>query len=345
MALIILVILLIISPFSQLRLIAKADGKSATIVMEAETGRVLKADNAQTQLPLASTTKIVTAITVIENTDTERIITIPNQAEGIEGSSIYVKSGQKWKLTDLLYGLMLRSGNDAAVALAFATAGGIEEFAALMNKTATNAGAFNSNFVNPHGLHDDEHYTTAYDLALITRYAMKSELFKEIVASKMHKYTDENGEIGVFYNKNKMLARYDGANGVKTGYTKQSGRCLVSSANREDMQLICVVLNVYSMWQTSAMLLDNCFSEYDMVTLAEKDKTLTYAKLRYNKGDVPVGVDRDLRYPLNNEEKTNVRYEYSTINTRLNNDKHLYMGKVNIYHNNYLLFSEKLFTI
>lgn len=339
-----LVVLLIACPFGGLS-VARAEAKSATIVMEAESGRVLAHQSAQIRLPMASTTKILTAITVIENTDIDRIVTIPHQAVGIEGSSIYLKAGQKWKIVDLLYGLMLRSGNDSAVALAFVTAGNVSDFATLMNRTAVNAGAYNSHFTNPHGLHDKEHYTTAYDLAMISRYAMRSELFRNIVSCKKHEYTDDEGIKRVFFNKNKMLSNYNGANGIKTGFTKQSGRCLVSSASREDMTLICVVLNIGDMWQRSMSLMDNCFNKYKMVTLAEKNKVMTYAKLKYNKGDVGVGVEKTLRYPLSEEESKNIRYEYSVINNRIKADERLYMGKVFIYHNNYLLFNEKLYNI
>ncbi len=338
-------ILLLACPFGGLRGNAKAEAKSATIVIEAESGRVLDAKNAQVRLPLASTTKILTAITVIENTDTAASVRIPKQAEGIEGSSIYLKEGERWKITDLLYGLMLRSGNDAAVALSYATSGSIEEFCALMNRTAVAAGAYNSHFTNPHGLDDAAHYTTAYDLAMITRYALKSELFCNIVSTKKHEYLDPSGKPSAFYNKNKMLNSFEGASGVKTGFTKLSGRCLVTSAKREDMQLISVVLNIYNMWHASAELLKLCYSKYDMVTLATKDAVLTQAKLRYNKGEVGVGVSRTLRYPLSEDEKQNIRYEYSTINNRISAEKHLYMGKVSIYHKNYLLFNEKLYSI
>ncbi len=340
----VVIVLFIACPFAKLN-VAKAESKSAVIVMERESGRVLSHKNAQIRLPMASTTKILTAITVIENTDIQQTVTIPSQAVGIEGSSIYLKSGQKWKVIDLLYGLMLRSGNDSAVALAIVTSGSVAEFSTLMNRTAVLAGAYNSHFANPHGLHDKEHYTTAYDLAMITRYAMRSEQFSGIVSAKSHAYFDESGTKQIFFNKNKMLNNYSGADGVKTGFTKQSGRCLVSSATREDMSLICVVLNVGNMWQASMQMMDNCYSKYTMTTLAEKDKIMTYAKLKYNKGEVGVGVDKTLRYPLSQEEKANLRYEYSLINNRTDTNEKLYMGKVFIYHNNYLLFNAKLFNI
>ena len=213
-------------------------------------------------MEIASTTKILTAITVIENADIFMVAPIPHSAVGVEGSSIYLRDGEKWSILDLLYGLMLRSGNDAAVALAEITAGSTEEFVALMNMTARKAGANNSLFMNPHGLHDEKHLCTAEDLALITSYALKCPIFAEIVRTKTHVANKEvNGvkEKVVFYNKNKLLYTYPDAIGVKTGYTKHSGRCLVSAAEREGRKLICVALNVYDTYGVTRSMFDKYF--------------------------------------------------------------------------------------
>ena len=175
---------------------------SSYVVLEADSLRVLYSSNSNVKMEPASTTKILTAICVIENSDVDKIITIPKQAVGVEGSSIYLKEGEKFKIVDLLYGLMMRSGNDAAVALALSVSGSLEKFALLMRDTAFKIGAYNSNFVNPHGLHHDEHYTTAEDLAKITAYAYKLPLFKEIVSSKTH-YFERDGKRECFVNKNK----------------------------------------------------------------------------------------------------------------------------------------------
>lgn len=216
---------------------------SSSIVMDAASGRVLGGSGYNTRGYPASTTKILTALVVLERTEPECVVTVPDEAVGVEGSSIYLRKGEKLTVEDLLYGLMLRSGNDAAVALAVATAGSVERFAAMMNARAAMCGAKDSHFVNPHGLHDDDHYTTAYDMALIAAEAYSNPLFARIVSTS--KITVGEGEsTRCLYNKNKLLGMIDGANGVKTGYTKKSGRCLVGGAFRDGMQLVSVVLNI-----------------------------------------------------------------------------------------------------
>ena len=235
---------------------------SAVVLMNAETGEILYSENPDLRMEIASTTKILTAITVIENADIFMTYTIPREATAVEGSSIYLREGEKWRIIDLLYGLMLRSGNDAATALAMAVSGAPELFSELMNATATKIGATTSSFVNPHGLHDDHHYSTARDMAKITAYALRCPIFAEICKTKTYKCvkTAQNGEETViFYNKNKLLYSYPDAIGVKTGYTKHSGRCLVSAAQREDVRLICVTLNVYDTYGVSKSLFEKYF--------------------------------------------------------------------------------------
>jgi D-alanyl-D-alanine carboxypeptidase (penicillin-binding protein 5/6) len=201
---------------------------------------------------------------ILDNLELSQQITIPNDAVGIEGSSLYLKAGEVLTVEDLLYGMMLRSGNDAATALALAVSGNVADFAKRMNERAKECGAYNSNFVNPHGLHHKEHYTTAYDLALITAEAMKYPYFRTIIMSQKARIGDGESR-RIIANKNKLLHMYDGANGVKTGFTKNSGRCLVSSAKRNGMQLIAVVLNHGDMWGDSMNILDYGFDTYEMV--------------------------------------------------------------------------------
>lgn len=239
---------------------------SGKIVIEQSTKRVLASENEDEKLYPASTTKVLTALCVLNSLPLDRVVTVPKQAAGVEGSSIYLKAGQRITVEDLLYGLMLRSGNDAAVTLALETSGSIEIFANLMNKTARECGATNSNFVNPHGLQDENHYTTARDLAHITAKAYENKEFVRIVSTKTRKIKIDDEEI-VVGNKNKMLKLYDGANGVKTGFTKSSGRCLVSGAKKGNMQLISVVLNCSDMWNESVRLLDFGFDNFEMIPL------------------------------------------------------------------------------
>ena len=236
------------------------------VLIEQSSKRVLFGENENAKLYPASTTKVLTALCVLNNLPLDKIVKVPKEAEGVEGSSLYLRAGQSISVEDLLFGLMLRSGNDAAIALAIETSGSTREFANLMNKTATACGATDSYFVNPHGLHDENHFTTALDLAKITAKAYENPDFVRIVSSKTRKITVDGVET-VIANKNKMLKNYDCANGVKTGFTKASGRCLVSGAKRGDMQLISVVLNCGDMWNESVRLLDFGFDNYFMMPL------------------------------------------------------------------------------
>lgn len=234
----------------------------AMAVVDGDTGELLFCKNADKRMEPASTTKICTAITVLEScTVLDLPMPIPDKAVGVEGSSLYLQHGEMLTVRDLLYGLMLQSGNDCAEALAIIVGGSIDGFVKMMNDTAVKAGAKNTNFVNPHGLHHDEHYTTARDLCAISHYAMQNELFRKIVSTKHYRTPYHNHEYDrSFPNKNKMLFNYEGGNGIKTGYTKKSGRCLVSSATRDGKTYICTVLDCYDMWEESARLLDNAFA-------------------------------------------------------------------------------------
>jgi len=222
---------------------ACAIGTSAVsaIVIETSGNSVIYQKNAYKKMPMASTTKIMTALCAIEAGNIDRTVTVNPNAVGIEGSSIYLQKGEKLTLRDLLYGLMLNSGNDAAVAIAYEVSGGIDEFALLMNKTAQKIGCKNTHFENPSGLDGKEHYTTAYDLAIITSYAMKIPAFADIVST--YRKSIPNGDKTYerqLKNHNKLLNMYDGCTGVKTGYTKKCGRCLVSSAKRDGVELVAV---------------------------------------------------------------------------------------------------------
>ena len=249
--------------------------KSA-ILMEAEGRTVLYQQNAFVRMPMASTTKIMTALVVIESGNVKRTVSIPKEATGIEGSSVYLYPEEQLTVEELLYALLLESANDAATALAIAVAGSVEAFAARMNQKAEALGLTATHFVNPHGLDDDEHYTTAYDLAVLTAYALENETFRTICATA-RKTIPLKGDEGtrVLVNHNKMLTRYEGAMGVKTGFTKKSGRCLVSAAERDGLTLIAVTLSAPDDWNDHAALLDFGFSNYARATLAEENETLT----------------------------------------------------------------------
>ena len=244
--------------------------KSA-ILIEAESGTLLYQKNAFVKRPMASTTKIMTALVAIESGNIDRLVKIDDRAREIEGSSIYLAEGEVLSMRDLLYALLLASANDAAAAIAYEVSGSIEKFAKLMNKKADELGLSSTHFTNPHGLHDDEHYTTAYDLAMITLAALKNEIFLEICSSKS-KVIPLNVDEGRRYltNHNKLLRTYNGCIGVKTGFTKASGRCLVSAAEREGLRLIAVTLGAPDDWRDHTAMLDFGFERYTRLTLAKK---------------------------------------------------------------------------
>ena len=323
--------LTLIFPQITVKVYAESGGKSEC-VMELESRRILYEKNGETRLPMASTTKIVTAITVLENKkDLESVFEIPKNAVGVEGSSIYLKEGDKYSAIDLLYGLMLRSGNDAATALAIKTAGSVEKFSNLMNLTAQKAGALNSNFVNPHGLSAKNHYTTAKDLNYITCYALHNTLFQNIVSTRF--YQPQN-----WVNKNKLLKQYKYALGVKTGYTKEAGRCLVSAANKDDMTLVCTVLSCADMYNRSIQLFESCFSSYKREKIVDKNDVFTISvngKTREGK------TNFDFYYPILDEER-----EYIEIVTEENNgNSKEIIGQIKIFLLKRLIFSGNLYKL
>lgn len=230
---------------------------SGACVVEIDSGRVLCAKNAEQEMPMASTTKIMTALVAIEKGNLDQVITAKSPAVGVEGSSIYLKEGEQFTLKDLLYGLMLRSGNDSAVAIACAVGGSVDGFVEMMNQKAAELGAVHTHFVNPHGLPAQGHYTTAKDLATISAYAMRNPVFSEIVSTKsITIQPDGEGQARLLQNKNKLLTQFSGATGIKTGYTKEAGKCLVGSAERDGKRVVAVVLGAPDMWNDVQALMD-----------------------------------------------------------------------------------------
>ncbi len=269
--------------------------QSSEIVMEVSTNRILYGSNYNQKKYMASTTKILTAITIIENCDLNDVVTVSNKTVGIEGSSIYLEEGEKLTVKELLYGLMLRSGNDCAETLAIHCSKSIENFACLMNETAKKIGANNSNFVNPHGLHNDNHYTSAYDLALISCYAMKNSDFRQIASTKSIKIPWTTRDYPrILVNKNKMLKEFEGSTGIKTGFTKKAGRCLVSSCFRNGMEIVCVVLNCPPMFERSKELLTNSFSEYEMCSIFESDYIVDFIEDKIREEKIGIIIKKDI---------------------------------------------------
>lgn len=244
---------------------AQAMSARSAILVDGSTGQVLYEKQADTQSLIASTTKIMTALVVCEQCNVLDRMRIPKEAVGIEGSSMYLREGEILTLQDLLYGLMLRSGNDAAVALAIYCGGTVECFAQLMNDKARSLGMKNTHFVNPNGLDSPGHYSTAKDMAILTRYAMKNPIFAQTVSTKTVKIGER-----VLKNHNKLLWMVEGADGVKTGFTKAAGRILVSSATRQGRRLVAVTMNDPNDWQDHKELLENGFSKFSVRQIVSK---------------------------------------------------------------------------
>ncbi len=242
----------------------------AAVLLEAASGDILLARNGTERLPMASTTKIMTALVALQKAeDLQRSYAIPAEAVGVEGSSIYLQAGEHLTLEELLYAVMLESANDAATAVAILVSGSVENFAAEMNAMANELGLTDTHFTNPHGLDDPAHYTTAQDLAKLSAYALNDPTFARIVSTTRYTIPLRDGEgTRVLVNHNRLLRHYDDVIGVKTGFTKQSGRCLVSAAERDGVRLVAVTLDAPDDWQDHRALLDYGFTQYEAVTLA-----------------------------------------------------------------------------
>ena len=236
----------------------------SAILIEVQNGNIVYEKNAHIRLPMASTTKIMTAIVAMEYADPAMMVEIPPAAVGVEGSSIYLYAGECLSLENLLYALLLESANDAAVAIAIAVAGSVDAFAELMNLKAAALGLTDTHFTNPHGLDHEQHYTTASDLAKIAAYCMQNELFRTIVATQRMTIPLHDTEgVRLLLNHNRLLRTYQGTIGLKTGFTKRSGRCLVSAAERDGVTLIAVTLNAPDDWDDHSHMFDYGFDRFE----------------------------------------------------------------------------------
>lgn len=278
---------------------AMAAARSA-VLMEMDTGRVLYAQNADEALPMASTTKIMTALLAIERGDPEDKVTAGKNAFGVPGTSIYLAEGETLTLEEMLYGLMLASGNDAAVAIAEHIGGSVENFCRMMTERARALGCGQTQFTTPHGLPSPGHCTTARELALIAREAMKLPLFRRIVSTQRASIPwDGHDYSRVLNNKNRLLSSYPGAIGVKTGYTKAAGRCLVFAAEREGMTLLGAVLNCPDWFDEAERILDAGFRDWQRVTLLSKGERVRNIPVKDAVVDgVSAVAARDLAAPL-----------------------------------------------
>lgn len=289
----------------------------AAVLMEQESGRVLYAKNEHQPLKIASITKIMTAIIAIESGKMDETLVVSKTAEGTEGSSLYLTSGEKLLLEDLVYGLMLRSGNDAAMAISEHVGGSTDGFVYLMNEKAEEIGMTNTLFRNPHGLdtHPD-HLSSAFDMALLTQYAMENDVYREIASTKVHRSQGDN--VRVFHNKNRLLTeKYPFSTGGKTGYTKLAKRTLVSTASKDNLDLITVTLNDPNDWDDHMNLFNWGFDHFTLETLAQKGELKSKTDEFYQGKLV---VPYDLKYPLSSNEKSQLTPSLELINPPSNGE-------------------------
>jgi D-alanyl-D-alanine carboxypeptidase (penicillin-binding protein 5/6) len=306
----------------------------SAVLIEQKSGRVLYEKDAYTKRRIASITKIMTAIIAIDSGKMNQYVKVSEQATRTEGSSVYLKPGEKIKLKDLVYGLMLRSGNDTAVAIAEYIGGSVEGFAYLMNQKAKEIGMLNSHFTNPHGLDDSkEHYSTAYDMAILMRYAMQNETFQKISGTKVYK-TDNPTENWdrVWKNKNRLLSKYKYCTGGKTGYTKKAKRTLVTTAKKGDMQLIAVTLNDGDDWNDHIAMYESGFKKFDMAEVLPKGK-IDIKNNKYYKDHLY--LKDPILYPATSDEMNlfSIKYKLNKPVTDSENKHHIerIAGKAAVY--------------
>lgn len=320
---------------------ASTNSASSYVLMDETTGRVLASKDMNSKRLIASITKIMTSVIAIESGKIDDMVTVDESILKAYGSGIYIEVGEIMSLKDLLYGLMLRSGNDAAIMIATYVAGSEEEFVNMMNIKAKELGMKNTIFYNASGLPTPHgNYSSCYDMALLTRYAMKYNLYKEIVSTKKYKVTT-NKKTYVWNNKNKLLS-YDYITGGKTGYTEESGRTLVSSATIDDMNLIVVTIRDSDDWNTHLELYDYAKENYIGYKVLNKNKFKVIGDTYYN--DSNFYIKNDVYLPLKKSEKGSLishivlekKYDYNT------DDK---VGVNQIYLGDILLYEEDIYII
>lgn len=320
----------------------KAIETSATsaILMDMDSGRILYGKNINNVRSVASISKIMTGILAIESDKLDEEVVIGDEIDGSYGSGIYIKKGEKMTIRDLTYGLMLRSGNDASLAIAHHTSGSIDKFVKLMNQKAKQLNMRNTTFNNPNGLDEDKgNYSTAYDMALLTSYAMKNDDYREIVKTK--KYTlKTNLNVYSWTNKNKLLRTYKYTTGGKTGFTVKARRTLVSTASLNNLNLVAVTLNDGNDFKDHIDLFNYAFDNYKSYLILKKGN-ITIPGENYYKG-YSFYIKKEYRYPLSKEERDSIiiKYELEKIRNIKNNIK---VGIVKVYLGDEQLYSEDIY--
>lgn len=318
------------------------------VVIEGHTNKVLYGHNIHKSMAMASTTKIVTAIVAIENySDLDRIVKVSDKAVGIEGTSIYLKHDEEISMRDLLYGLILASGNDCAVAIAEEVCG-VDEFVGKMNDFATQLGLGDTHFANPHGLDQDGHYTSAYDLAIITSYALNNDVFREIVSTKYHNIAKTNvyGE-RYLKHKNKLLFSDENCIGVKTGFTDNAGRCLVNSHEENDMQIITVLFNCQPMFDEAKRLTDMALNNFSYQTFVKPYNYVSTITIENgDKNEIGIATLNGFEDVVEKSQQSLYRVEYDipdvvTAPVEIN----VPIGKVRVYKGEEVVFEDNLYAI
>ncbi len=284
---------------------------TSAIVIEAKTGHVIYERDANRRMFPASTTKMMTLITALENNALDETVTVGKNAAGAEGSTLWLVEGEKIPLGEMLSGMMMISGNDAAIAIAEHVDGSVSKFAAHMTKRAKEIGAKDTNFTNANGLPDPNHYTTAYDLAIMAAYGYTLNNFEEIVSAKEKTFSWVHDDTHLLRNENQMLWLYKGGNGVKTGYTDAAGRCLISASNRNGVQLIAVVLDSLYMWNDSIELLDYGFSKVENKALIKSDEPIdTLPVISGRKHTMQVKTTNEVVMPIFSDDEKAYKLSY-----------------------------------
>ena len=313
----------------------------SAIAIDADSKIVLYEKNAYTPIEIASTTKIITALVAIKCGDLNKKIIVSEKAASIRGSEIGLKKGEEVTLKELLYGLLLRSGNDAAIAIAEGISGSVDEFSKLMNEYALEIGLLNSNFESPHGLDSANHYSTAYDLALVTAKAKEIKFFNDIVGSK-----DVDGKQNNFtrsyHNINKILYLLPNSTGVKTGSTGKAGKCLVTSVKIQNRDVIIITLNCTPRWKETEKINKYVEKNYEYKKLISKNDILEHISIKNGMGNVKIVSKRDIIIPVKNNQKIEVkiRKPLNEIYAPIHEGEEV--GRIDVYANNKLLFKEAL---
>ncbi|MBX4259112.1 D-alanyl-D-alanine carboxypeptidase [Clostridium estertheticum] len=313
----------------------------SAIALDCDSKVVLYEKNAYTPIEIASTTKIITALVAIKCGDLNKKIIISKKAANIRGSEIGLKEGEEITLKELLYGLLMRSGNDAAIAIAEGVSGSVDEFLKLMNEYALEIGLLNSNFESPHGLDSSNHYSTAYDLALITAKAKEVKIFNDIVGSKDIIANDYDFSRS-YHNINKILSILPNSTGVKTGFTGKAGKCLVTSVKIQNRDIIIITLNCTPRWKETEKINNYIEKNYKYKKVVSKGDILGKIILKNGDSNLDLVSKKDIIIPVKNDQKIEIKVKkplYEVYAPILQGEK---IGRLDVYANNKLLLTESL---